>query len=396
MRGWRASARCGLGLLAALSGGAASADDLLGSVPTPSYAIGNAELLIPADIYGAGYVARQSGGIDRTGLTAAALISPEIEYPLDNGWTFGLRTAFLIYHDRLSGDNYGNDVIEKAYAYWQTAYGRLEVGQQDGAAYKLEATGPLVAGPPAIDDANVTFFLDPSTGKAFANVFPVRTGAFATANDAKISYYSPRLVDLQVGVSFTPSETKGLPFLSHAKNGPDRQRNILEAGANYARGYGRLTLHAYAGIAFGHTENRTPGHEAARDWALGSEVDYKFSEETVLAFGGAYRQSRGYTFDIDQSFAHGNTHAVHATAQLTAGPWEMGLEYSNGVAGAEGALPRLAETGFEPAVGYVVNSNLQLTLGYQHAEYRRSTGIFYNGKRDVSLDAGFLYFEYKL
>lgn len=385
----------GLCLLAAVWASGARADDLP-EIPTPSVSIGNVQLLVPVDVYGAGYTARQSGGIDRQGLTAAALVSPEIQYPLDNGWTFGLRTALLVYHDRLAGDNYGNDILEKAYAYWQTAYGRLEVGQQDGAAYKLEATGPLVAGPPAIDDANVTFFIDPSTGKAFTNFFPVRTGVFATANDAKISYYSPRLIDLQVGVSFTPNETKGVPFLSHADDGPNRQRNIIEAGANYAHGYGRLTLHAYAGIVFGHTQQRAAGHEAARDWALGSEVDYKFSDDAVLAFGGAYRQSRGYAFDIDQSFSSGNTHAVHATALLTKGPWEFGFEYSDAVAGAEGALPRLTETGYEPAIGYAVNSNLQLTAGYQHADCSRGNGAFYNGKRDVALDAGFLYFEFKL
>jgi porin-like protein len=384
------------GLLAAVAACADARAEILPDIPTPSVSIGNVQLLVPVDVYGAGYAARQSGGNDPEGLAAAALVSPEIQYPLDNGWTFGLRTALLVYHDRLAGDNYGNDILEKAYAYWQTAYGRLEVGQQDGAAYKLEATGPLVAGPPAIDDANVTFFVDPTTGKAFTNFFPVRTGVFATFNDAKISYYSPRLIDLQVGVSFTPSETKGVPFLSHADNGPNRQRNIIEAGANYAHGYGRLTLHAYAGIVFGHTQRRTAGHEAARDWALGSEVDYKFSDDAVLAFGGAYRQSRGYAFDIDQSFSGGNTHAVHATALLTEGPWEFGFEYSDAVAGAQGALPRLMETGYEPAVGYALSSNLQLAAGYQHADYSRSSGTFYNGKREVALDAGFLYFEFKL
>lgn len=362
---------------------------------TPSLAIGNSLLSFSADAYGAAYTARQSGLLRKEGTTGAAILAPQWGYPLQNGWSLGIRTAFLLYHDRLSGDNYGNDLIEKAYAYLETAYGRIEAGQQDGAAYKLEVTGPLVVSSPAIDDAAVRFFIDPNTGRAFTNIFPVRTGVFATRNDAKISYYSPRSVDLQIGISFTPGLTKGLSFLSLSGRGPDTQKDITEVGANYVHGFGRLTAHAYGGLAVGWLQDRTPGHTNALDWALGGQVDYNFPWGT-LAFGGAYRQSTGYRFDFGQSLSGGYTRAIHATTRLAKGPWEFGVEYSNGTAGAAGDLPRISETGCAPSLGYMLNPDLQLAVGYQHLQYTRSTGTFYDGKSVVSLDAGFLYLEFKV
>jgi predicted porin len=378
-------------------GGACLADeDSKPWIPTQSVAIGDSLLSIAVDGYGAAYTEGQPGGIGRDGITGALLVQPEIGHPFENGWVLGVRSSFLVHHDRLSGDNYGNDVIEKAYLYLETAYGRLEVGQQDGAAYKLEATGPLVAGPPAVDDANVTFYIDPNTGKAFTNVFPVRTGVFATSNDAKISFYSPRSVDLQIGVSFTPSETKGFPFLAHSDRRQNLQRDIAEAGANYARGFGRFTAHAYAGIAMGWIENRTHGHRNALDWAVGGQIDYDLYWG-LLSVGGAYRQSSGYSFDIDQSFSNEDTRALHLTGRLTQKSWQFGFEYSDATAGAAAGagLPSLRERGYEPQIGYNINPNLQLALGYQHLDYDRSTGFFYNGRRDLSLNAGFLYFEFK-
>jgi hypothetical protein len=300
-----------------------------------------------------------------------------------------------VHHDRLSSDNYGDDVIEKAYLYLETAYGRLEVGQQDGAAYKLEVTGPLVAGPPAIDDASTTFYFDPATGKAFTRVFPVRTGVFATKNDAKISYYSPRSVDLQIGVSFTPQETKGFPFFSRADHRANAQKDIAEGGLNYVHGFGRLTAHAYAGLALGWLENRTPGHRNAFDWGFGGEADYNLGWGT-LAFGGGYRHSTDYTFEIDQSLSGGDTHAIHLSTRLLKGAWKFGFEYSDAAASAVPNLPHLSECGYEPTVGYVINPNLQLTAGYQNLNYRRSWGTFYDGRNNVALRAGFLYVEFRV
>ena len=192
---------------------------------------------------------------------------------------------------RLSGDNYGNDFFTKAYFFVATPYGRIELGQQDGAAYKMAITGPVVAEEVAIDDTDIGFFRDPDDGRcAWRRISKVRSGVFATSNAAKISYYSPRLFGVQLGVSYTPELVKDVvPFADHAPHVADRQDNLIEGAINYTGFFGATSLGAYAGIAAGHNAQATPGHDDLLDWALGGEVDYDLGD-VVLAAGGAYHQ----------------------------------------------------------------------------------------------------------
>lgn len=341
-----------------------------------------------------GYTARQQGGIDTTDATASIYLDPGIEKLFANGWRVGVHTTLNAYHDTLSGDNYGNDFFQKVYLFVATPYGRLELGQQDGAAYKMAVTGPLVASEAAIDDANIGFFRDPSTGGAMTGLFNVRTGVFTTFNAAKISYYSPRLFGIQIGASYTPHLVKDvIPFISSGPHVADRQDNLFEGAVNYTGYFGRISLGLYAGLAVGHNAQRTASHDDVHDWATGGEIDYDLGDAT-LAVGGAYHQSNGYTFDPGSAFNHGSTHAVHASTQLTAGSWLFGFEYSQGVADAVAAMPKLDITGYEANVAYVINSNLQLTASWQHQRFARSTGTFYNGLPHVGMDAGFLYLQF--
>jgi Gram-negative porin len=339
------------------------------------------------------YISHQPGGLGRIGVTGAGRLNGRLEKIFDNGWTLALHASFEVWHDRLSGDNYGDDVFQKVYVSLLTRYGRFELGQQDGAAYRMAITGPLVADAPAIDDANMTFFRAPDGG-AFTGFFDVRTGVFASRNFAKISYYTPRVSGIELGASYTPHMAKNvLPFISAGADVANRQQNFLEAAANYERHFGALGLRGYAGLALAHNAARQAGHGNLYDGAVGGEADYDFGEQT-LALGGAYHQSNGYGFDPGDAFSRGQTHAVHVSARLTDGPWIFGLEYSDGIAGREGTRPRLDAEGYEAALGYVVNSNLQVTAGFQQRDDRRSSGAFYNGKARIRMDAGFLYFYF--
>ncbi len=324
----------------------------------------------------------------RLGMTGAATLDARVERLFDNGWKLGMHARFLAWHDRLSGDHYGNDFVQKLYGLLLTKYGRIEIGQQDGAAYRMAITGPVVAGAPAIDDATMHFFKTPQ-GMAFA-VFDVRSSAFASANFAKLSYYSPRLYGIQIGASYTPHMAGGVvPFLSAGRHVWDRQRNMLEGAANWERHSGPWTLGAYGGLVLAWNAARTHRHGNLYDGALGWQVQYNFGAET-LAVGGAWHQSNGYGFDPGNAFARGQTHAVHLGSTLTRGPWIFGLEYSDGIAGREGALPHLDAKGYEAAIGYELNASMQLTAGFQERDGRRGSGTFYNGERHIRLNAGFL------
>jgi hypothetical protein len=336
--------------------------------------------------------AGSGAGLDRTGVTGSLLLLPRLRRDFDNGWELGLHAAILAHHDALSGDSYGDRVFEKFYVSLDTQYGRFELGQQDGAAYQLAVTGPKVDATASLDDANVSFHRDPATGRAFVDLFPLRVAEFATANDAKFSYFSPVLYGLEFAASFTPRDVRGgLPFVAADPDTADRQSGLAEAALGYTTALGPATVTAYAGGVLGQITDRMPDHEGLRDWAIGGGVDVPL-DTLKLSFGGAWRQSNAYTFDIADAFADGAlTRGARLSASLTSGPWIAGVEYAIARADQAGTLPSLAQTGYEPSLAYVFNSNLQLTLGWQMQHFMRSSGTFFNGDQSVDLSALFLH-----
>jgi hypothetical protein len=345
---------------------------------------------------GALFGADQSQLGSRTNATGYLQLTPQLETVLDNAWEVGFRGSVLAYHDALSGDIYGNDTIEKAYGFLQMPYGRFEIGQQDGAGTKLSFTGPDVDDDVALNEADVSFLRDPSTGRALIDVFPMRTQMFASANDAKISYYIPHLTDFQVGFSWTPAAAKGgLPFIDGGAHVQNRPVNILEWAANYAGYFGNAVFRAYGAIAIAHNDAATSGHDDLRDASLGGEVDYGLNTMR-LAIGGSYRRANTYVFDVDQPFTHGATNVARASATMFKGKWSAGLEYETGNAPAHLTLPQLEENGCEASVGYALSQQLQLTGGWQHMYFTRSTGAFYGGLSKVRGDAFFLHTSFRV
>src|SRR5690242_1700220 len=168
------------------------------AIQKPQVALGDWTADLGTDLSAAVFSDRQDGGIDHTGVQAFAVLTPSLWRTFASGWEAGAKGSILAWHDNHSGDNYGNDVFELAYLYLQSPYGRIEIGQQNGVAYTQAVGAPVVDGPAAINDANVTFFEDPATGLAFIGIFNLRTGVFTSANQAKVSYISPRFDGLQV------------------------------------------------------------------------------------------------------------------------------------------------------------------------------------------------------
>ena len=357
------------------------------------------QLKITGAADGSAYSASQpdAPGLDESGVTGAAWLGVSLERDYDSGLSLALKSVFEVYHDDLSGDNYGSDFVQKVYGQVQTGLGRVELGNTDGAAYALAVTGPVVQGFTSIDNPNATFFRDPSTGGAFVNVFALNSAVESSLNYAKISYYTPRLFGVQLAASFTPSEAKDvIPFVNDGPQASDRQTNIWELAASYSNYFGPLTLSLSAGWSVGHDDVKTAGHAGLTDWSLGGELDYALNDDWKLALGGAWRQSNAYTFAINSVFAEGETASRHLGATISRGSWILGGELGEGTADGGLGDPTLGLHAASATLGYVVNSNLQLNLGWEQFRYRRDTGAFYNGAPRIEMDAAFLNFEFKV
>jgi hypothetical protein len=335
--------------------------------------------------------------LDQTNVTGQGWVGLSLERDYDSGLQISLNSVFEVYHDRLSIDNYGGDVVQKVFGRVQTGLGRVEIGNADGAAYVLAATGPVVEGFASIDNTNASYFRDPSNGQAFINIFALNSAVEDSLNYAKISYYTPRLFGVQLAGSFTPSEGKDVvPFLSNGPHLPDRQKSIWEAALSYNGDVGALTYGLSAAWSTGHDDDKTPGHAGLTDYAFGGEVDYPLSDDWKLAFGGAWRHSNAYRFDLNDVLASGETTSDHLSATLTRGSWIAGGEFGSGATDGKGQGPSLSVHGASATLGYVVNANLQVNVGWERYLYRRDTGVFYNGENRVEMNAGFLNFEFKV
>src|SRR5690242_3116210 len=206
-------AGCGVLVVA----GPATADLTDWSVSPLAVRLSELEFHLGGDANGAAFVNDQPGfpGLDQSGATGALRFFPSLERDYDSGLVIAAHASILAFHDRLSNDRYGGDVFEKGYLSVQTGLGTFEVGDTDGAAYRLAVTGPRVDEKTSIDDPEITFFRDPLTGRAFDELFTVRAEVGSSVNFAKLSYYSPRLFGVQLAFSFAPSEGKGvLPGIS--------------------------------------------------------------------------------------------------------------------------------------------------------------------------------------
>jgi len=356
--------------------------------------LANLSVSVGGEAQGTAFSADQpaAAGLDRTGISGEAVLTASLQRDYDSGLTLSLKTAFEVYHDKLSVDNYGGDLVQKVYAQAQTGLGRVELGMTDGAAYALAITGPVVDEATGMDNSNASFFRDPSTGGAVTDIFSLNSAVESSLNYAKVSYYTPRLFGLQLAASYTPSEGKEvIPFLSNGPHVANRQKSIWEAAVSYSDYFGPVSLGFYGGFALAHADAKTAGHAGLTDWGFGSELDYNLNDDIKLALGGAYRHSNTYTFDINDAVAGRQTNSAHLSATLTDGPWIVGGEYGDGT--AEGLIgdPVIGVRGYQASVGYVFNANLQATMGWQEMHYSRTVGTFYNGAPRIGMDAVFFH-----
>src|SRR4029077_20840939 len=160
---WALASSAGVALLVAFPVRAASWDDW--SISPLSGSIGDLNYSVGGQAYGSAYWADQPSapGLDQSGVTGAASLNARLERDYDSGLSLSLKGTFEIYHDQLSGANYGSDFVQKLYGSVQTGLGRVDVGMADGAAYALSITGPTVNPEGTVHDSNAAAPRDTST-----------------------------------------------------------------------------------------------------------------------------------------------------------------------------------------------------------------------------------------
>jgi hypothetical protein len=254
--------------------------------------------------FGRGYSAKVDGAAIQLDASATA----------DNGLHYGLRLDVLA-----NTDTNANANADEVFAFLNTAWGRIELGDQDDAAVRMhvEADNVMVGRVGFSGDVAETFQF--GSGGALTNPILTQTG-----DATKIIYFTPRIEGLQFGASFTPdSGANGTSFAERDNDGGFE--NVVSLAANYTAKLDGLTLLVSLAGEFGDDEAangaETPGD--LETLAVGGTAKFQ-----GFAIGAGYVDlaNRGLNqADIDAD-ADGGAH-WSAAASYRKGPWGVSLGY---------------------------------------------------------------------
>lgn len=247
------------------------------------------------------------------------------ETTLDNGLTVGMH--FEMEADGFAGGAGDTFDIEESYAYFSGAWGRVNFGSEDGAAFLLQVAAPGA-------DANIDGIRQ--------QVQPVKqaaldTGVFATGNglnvrfdydnaparsDNKLTYMTPVFNGFQFGVSYTPDLGSGANSWTPGNAWDDQEDDlgsVWEAAGRYEGQLGDV------GVAFGggytHADLEEDGGNGLDDrarWDVGLDLNWG-----AFGLGGAYYHD-DHGFDLD-----GDETVWVIGVDYTTGPFKIGGSYYN-------------------------------------------------------------------
>lgn len=243
--------------------------------------------------------------------TQEAEIHVRADGKADNGLEYGAKVElFASTSDVTNADEVG--------LYLKGDWGRVELGDDDGASDQLSVVAPTV-GIGQINGRYLDFV--PTTSRPSGNVKDTGGGiikSLDTDDATKVTYYTPRFYGFQAGLSYAPevgsmSDGEQVQFLENVGAGPF-QENFFEAGLNYRETFGEVGV--LAGLTFDVADAKDgSGREDVNAWGLGGRITYK-----GFAFGGGY---------VD----NGDSNNPVATPSDDETAWNVGATYKDGAWG---------------------------------------------------------------
>ena len=224
------------------------------------------------------------------------------ETTLDNGLTVGAQIE-------ATADGADAFEIDESYVYLAGSWGRVNFGDEDGAAYLLQ-----VAAPSADDNIDgIRQFIGPSVLAAGVDY----DNDFAGDSD-KVTYLSPVFNGFQAGASYTPDNGAAGSFGNGADNGVGVQSDVYEVAVRYEGVFNTVGVILGAGYTGASVETDVAGTDDFQEWNVGADFD-------IGAFGvGAIYTENNNGSDVDDE---NETWVVGG--DYTTGPFKLGVSYLN-------------------------------------------------------------------
>lgn len=216
------------------------------------------------------------------------------ETTLDNGLTVGV-------HVELNVDNADAGDVEESYMYMAGGWGRVNFGDEDGAAYLLQVAAPSA-------DSNVDGIRQYISSTGIALDYD---HADADNTATKFTYMTPVFNGFQAGVSYTPSyDNAGFAGSIQAPRS-DVREDGYELAARYEGAYEGVGVALGAG--YSHVSVNTTGSDDDKAWNVGLDLDF-----SGFGLGAAFLNEDVDGNDLD-------TWVVGLDYQ--AGAYKLGLTY---------------------------------------------------------------------
>lgn len=234
------------------------------------------------------------------------------ETTLDNGLTVGAQIEAIAD----AGDGFE---VDESYVYLAGTWGRVNFGDEDGAAYLLQVAAP--SGDDNVD--GIRQFINPvaySGNLAGYGLSSVYSGGLdydndLAGNDDKITYLTPVFSGFQAGLSWTPEAGDDV---SEGNNGNAVDTagtfdNVWEAALRYEGSFNNVGMILGAGYTWADSDTN--------EWNVGADFDI-----------GAFGLGAVYT-DGDENVSVAGAGTDSATwvvgGDYTTGPFKLGVSYLN-------------------------------------------------------------------
>jgi hypothetical protein len=291
------------------------------------------------EFFGAIYDNNLIGGTDREFQLEAEIVV-KADGKADNGLLYGTKIELQTTGTGANGAANNNETTDEASVYIAGFWGRVELGDFDGASDTLAIYAPLV-GVEGIDGDYADFI----TNTGVANGISVEMGRQPwgaiiknpdSSDATKVMYLTPRFAGFQAGFSYTPENGDEGQSVIGTKNAVGYS-DFLEYGINYTGDFSGVTVAASATGTSGNgkgqttvvTNNPTPGATAVSPalkdfsaWQIGAQIGY-----AGFKVGGGYVDAEN--FNVRTGTDSGDQHAWHAGASYTTGPIAVGLTYAD-------------------------------------------------------------------
>jgi len=239
------------------------------------------------------------------------------ETTLDNGLTVGAH----IETDADGGDGFE---VDESYAYFSGAWGRVNFGNEDGAAYLLQVAAPSA-------DSNVDGirqYVSPINYTALGIVGLTNGFTLDYANDFaqdsdKVTYLTPVFSGFQAGVSYTPDTGAAADsFANSLKDDEGGFGDVYEAAVRYEGSYRDIGFSAGGGYTFASPESNVVAgptivteYEDFNEWNAGLDLNMG-----PFGLGAVYTANEGGVINSDSE-----TWVVGG--DYTTGPYKLGVSY---------------------------------------------------------------------